>query len=212
MFSRPAILLLSKHEVVHNYPILEELDIGSVEWSTRSRQALYVGGITRIRGALEMIQAAQHCDANWVIAGPIEAAIKGQLEAAQSEHFKLAGYLDRPQVVAALRQSMVGLCILHPTINYIDSMPIKLFEYMAAGIPVVASDFPFWRELVGDSDSAVFVDPLDPKAIGTAIQSLLDDPKRAQAMGKRGQSLVRMRCNWQAEERVLISLYERLLS
>ena len=202
----------ARAEVIHNYPILEELDVGPVEWSSRAREVLYVGGITRIRGALEMTEATAHCDAQWVIAGPVEEAIRGQLEAAQSSTFKLAGYLNRTQVVAALRRAMVGLCVLHPTINYIDSMPIKLFEYMAAGIPVVASDFPLWRQLVGDSGAAIFVDPLDPKAIGEAIQSLLDDPGRAEQMGAAGKARVMNGFHWGIERERLVRLYNDLLA
>ena len=159
-----------------------------------------------------MVKASEHCDAQWVIAGPVEAAIKEQLEGAQSENFTLAGYLDRPQVVDALRRAMVGLCVLHPTVNYIDSMPIKLFEYMAAGIPVIASDFPLWRELVGDSGAAIFVDPLDPEAIGHAIQSLLDDPTRAEQMGAAGKARVMGGFHWGVERDRLVHLYKDLLS
>ena len=202
----------ARAEVVHNYPILEELDIGPVDWATRHREVLYVGGITRIRGALEMVNASAHCDAKWVVAGPIEEAIRGSLEAAQSSTFTLAGYLDRAQVVAALRRAMVGLCVLHPTINYIDSMPIKLFEYMAAGIPVIASDFPLWRQLVGDSGAAIFVDPLNPRAIGEAIQSLLDDPERAERMGAAGKARVMSGFHWGIERDRLVGLYNDLLA
>jgi glycosyltransferase involved in cell wall biosynthesis len=91
---------------------------------------------------------------------------------------------------------------------HLESLPIKLFEYMAAGIPVVASDFPAWRELVGDA--GVLIDPYDVGAIAEAIDTLLGDPDTAEAMGARGREAVRERYGWEAEAERLLSLYERL--
>ena len=51
------------------------------------------------------------------------------------------GYLNREQVVETLKRSKVGIVTLYPKINYLDSQPVKMFEYMAAGIPIIASDF-----------------------------------------------------------------------
>ena len=68
------------------------------------------------------------------------------------------------------------MVILHPVINYLDALPVKMFEYMASSIPVVASDFPLWREIVENNECGLCVDPLNPKAIGEAIQYLIDHP------------------------------------
>lgn len=199
-------------EAINNYPMLEELDLGQTDWTGKKRQAIYIGGITAIRGAREMLQAIQSTDTNLLLAGPIEATLTEELEAAaKGAQIELAGVLDRPQVVVALRESMVGLCVLHPTINYLDSTPIKLFEYMAAGLPVIASDFPRWRELVGDSGAAIFVDPKDPTAIADAIRSLINDPARAEQMGEAGRRRVHSGYHWGLELKKLVALYESLL-
>jgi glycosyltransferase involved in cell wall biosynthesis len=91
-----------------------------------------------------------------------------------------------------------------------ESLPLKLFEYMSAGLPVIASDFPYWRELLDPIGCAIFVDSLDPKQIAAAIDDLLADEKRAQEMGQRGAVAVRERLNWRHEETKLLALYQRL--
>jgi glycosyltransferase involved in cell wall biosynthesis len=199
-------------EVVNNYPILDELSNGPVDWSKKKRQAFYVGGITAIRGAREMVAALDHTDARLILGGPVEASLEEELScAAAGGSVDLPGFLDRPTVARHLAESMVGLCVLHPTPNYVDATPIKLFEYMGSELPVIASDFPRWRELVGESGAALFVDPLDPAAIGAAIQHLIDHPDEAEAMGKSGRQRVLAGFNWGVEVQKLFALYERLL-
>ena len=77
---------------------------------------------------------------------------------------------------------------------------------------VVASDFALWRDLVEGEGVGICVDPASPEDIAKAVLQIADDLDGAEAMGRRGQALVRDRCNWQREERALIELYERLLS
>jgi len=66
---------------------------------------------------------------------------------------------------------------LHPTPNHLESLPIKMFEYMAAGLPVIASDFPVWRDIVDRFQCGLLVDPLG------ALHSFLRHPS-----GTRGHN------------------------
>ena len=106
----------------------------------------------------------------------------------------------------------VGLVVFQPVENYIDAQPTKLFEYLASGVPVVASDFPVWREIVAAVDAGLLVDPTDPAAVSAAIDALLDDPERAAAMGRRGRAAVLERYRWEPQGARLVDLYSRLLA
>jgi glycosyltransferase involved in cell wall biosynthesis len=61
----------------------------------------------------------------------------------------------------------------HPISNYLESYSTKMFEYMACGVPVVCSDFPFWQWIIADADCGVTVDPMDPEAVAKVVESLV---------------------------------------
>ena len=75
-------------------------------------------------------------------------------------NIKYLGWMEHPQVLALYPSVKIGINLLYPTPSHRDSQPIKLYEYLAAGIPVIASDFPEFRELL--EGCGVLVDPMHP--------------------------------------------------
>ena len=100
-----------------------------------------------------------------------------------------------------------GIVLYQPARNHTDSQPIKLFEYMAAGLPVIASDFPLWQEIITESGCGICVDPKDAQAVKDAIEYLLDHPQEGQEMGRRGREAVIEKYSWVSESEVLQELY-----
>jgi glycosyltransferase involved in cell wall biosynthesis len=85
-----------------------------------------------------------------------------------------------------------------------------MFEYMAAGIPVIASDFPLWREIVLGNQCGLCLDPMDPATIAKAIDYLLQHPNEARQMGENGRRAVLERYNWSVEEVKLLDFYNNV--
>jgi glycosyltransferase involved in cell wall biosynthesis len=203
---------------VHNYPIPAELQILRPVFYEERRPPYfaYIGGLTRIRGAREMVEAV-----SLVANGKVRLCIAGlcqPLEYQQEiqelpgwKRVKYFGWADRMQVAEILGSVRAGLVVLQPTPNYKEAYPIKMFEYMAAGLPVIASDFPLWRRIIDEAGCGLLVDPLDPRAIARAMQWILDNPKEAEAMGCRGKAAVAGRYNWDSQAVKLVGLYQRLL-
>ncbi|NEP01157.1 MAG: glycosyltransferase family 4 protein [Symploca sp. SIO2E9] len=213
-FIRDRFLKLGCHAVdVNNYPILSELNLSNVDFSQKERAVCYVGGISDIRGIFEMIEAIGKTDAKLLLAGKF--ANRDQRNQALAmpgwTNVQELGQLNRDEVAQTLARSLAGLVVLHPIINYIDALPVKMFEYMAAGIPVIASNFPLWRDIVEGNQCGICVDSLAPKAIAEAIEWIVDHPKEAKSMGENGRKAVEEKYNWETEAKKLCSLYSELL-
>jgi glycosyltransferase involved in cell wall biosynthesis len=200
---------------VDNYPILGELD-ATLPWSAKSPEVCYVGSIAGIRGIREIVRAMELIGGGATLslvgafAEPdVEAEVKGY---GGWQRVNALGVQDRQGVRETLGRSVAGLVTLHPVVNYLDALPIKMFEYMAAGIPVIASNFPLWREIVEGNRCGICVDPLNPREIAAAIESLIHDRVLAEEMGANGARAVRDHFNWGAEEQKLLAFYGRIFA
>lgn len=200
---------------INNFPLLDEL-VSDAPWAGKRREVCYVGGIVTVRGVGEAVHAMGQVttDVRLNLAGPFdERALEAKIRAdAGWTRVNELGFLGRQQVRDVLGRSMAGLVTLHPVANLIDALPIKMFEYMSASIPVIASDFPLWREIVGGSQCGVLVDPFDTKAIARAIDFLVTHPDEARRMGENGRKAVIERYNWPVQEKKLLAFYERLVT
>ena len=197
---------------INNYPLPSELADG-VQAATAGRSVCYIGGIGLIRGALEMVSALEHVDATLLLAGAFEnAGTEARLRALPGwRKVNYRGSVSRAEVRRIMAASRAGLIFFHPEPNHVDAQPNKMFEYMSAGLPVLASDFPLWRSLLEDAGAGRCADPLDPHAIAACIAALLDDPVQAQAMGERGRRAVHSVYHWAHEEKKLVQLYRDVM-
>jgi len=212
-FIRDKFLKINSNTLdINNFPLLDEL-ANTSDWDLKANEVVYVGGISKIRGIEEVILAMDFTQGVRLnLAGQfIEKALEEQVKNHEAwSKVNELGFLNRQQVNEVLAKSRAGLVTLQPVINYIDALPVKMFEYMSAGIPIIASNFPLWREIVEGNQCGLCVDPLEPKAIGEAIQFLIDHPAEAEKMGKNGRQAVEQKYNWSIEEDKLLKLYKEL--
>lgn len=199
--------------LVANYPRLEEIR-PAARWSDRERAACYVGGISRVRGAPWLVDATAHLDAELHLAGTFESpTLQRELERSEGwSRVRYAGRLAREEVAALLARVKVGVIPLQPIANYVDAYPVKLFEYFAAGLPVVATDVPRWRAVLEAHDCGVCVPFGRPELLGAAITRVLDDDEAARAMGERARRAAEERYSWETQAAALVALYDELLA
>jgi len=206
--------------VVHNFPYAEELIVAgdvTTSWSTRRQSVAYVGGIMSQRAIHEMVSAMallpDSLRATLELAGPELLSQRDREETRRNSGWarvKYHGFVDQKTTFDILKSVRAGLVLFHPEPNHLESMPQKIFEYMGAGLPVIASDFPLWRRIIGNAGCGFFVNPKSPTEIAEAIEYVLTHPAEAEEIGRRGQAAVLERFNWHSESEKLITLYREI--
>ena len=119
----------------------------------------------------------------------------------------MLGYLKPDQIADYIQKSRIGMCTLHRLENFAYTTPVKSFEYLINGLPLIMTDFPFWEEFY--NGTALFVDPKDPKEISTQILNLISNKDQYNEMSSKGIKLALSHC-WENEEKKLLNLYKKL--
>jgi glycosyltransferase involved in cell wall biosynthesis len=201
---------------VRNYPRTELFTNGPERPSASFPTLIFAGLISETRGALAMLDAV----------GAVPASFKARLQ--------LFGTTDRPEtmtamqghtgwtrvdymgrrpwreVIASYQSASIGLLLYEPTAEQLACMPVKLFELLLSGLPVVASDIPYWRSLLEGNPAVFFVPYGDAEAAARLISDMLSRPDDMRELGTQGAAHARLRVSWNSQAEKLIDLYDRL--
>lgn len=212
-FIRDRFLKIHKNTVdINNYPLPDEIDL--VDFiGDKQNKICFIGGISDIRGTIQVVQALEYCDVELDLAGEIEVEFKRELQTlAGWKKVNELGFIDRSAALQVKKESIAGIVTFLPLPNHINAQPNKIFEYMASGLPVIGSNFPLWQQIIAENNCGICVDPERPKEISEAINFIRNNPIEAREMGARGRILVTEKYNWKVEEQKLVSLYNDLIS
>lgn len=210
-FIRDTLMKINPNTIdVNNFPVIGELD-AAIPWANKRAEVCYVGGIGAIRGIRELVHAGAllQSAARLNLVGQFsEPAVEAEVKAHHGwARVNELGFIDRAGVREVMKRSAVGVVTFHPLPNHLDSHPTKMFEYMSSGIPVIASNFPLWREIIEGNQCGLCVDPHDPKAIAAAIDYLVSNPDVAKRMGENGRKAVLEKYNWSVQAIKLTDFY-----
>ena len=214
-FIRDKFLLYNKNSIdINNFPLSREILVDEKqETNHKENNICYIGGITEIRGIKELVNALEYAPKiRLKLAGEFSpksfkdtvSKVKGWNQVDE------LGFIGRNESLALKNNSIAGLVTFYPEQNHINAQPNKIFEYMASGLPVIGSKFPFWEEIITKNNAGLCVDPMSPIAIGEAINYILNNPNEAKIMGENGRKMVIEKYNWDIEKKKLIDLYQEL--
>jgi glycosyltransferase involved in cell wall biosynthesis len=165
-------------------------------------RAVYVGRVARARGAMELIEVGRRLRGELTVEviGDAETDVQVLLEEAHARgDVQWLGFVPNPEALRRIDGAMAGLSLLHDLPNFRGSMPTKVVEYLACGLPVVTTPLPLAAALVEACDGGHVVGFGDIDAVVAALRMLQSDPKARSQAAQRGRSHVLAHHSWEVE-------------
>lgn len=207
---------------IANYPPLEMFGPPTcINYMDKSANIIFTGGMTENRGIRELVKAIaevkeEYPQVKLYLVGLFgsdyfEKEIKNLIrELGLGRNIQLIGMIPFEEVNQWLQKCRIGIFPYLPYEHYKMGLPVKLLEYMAAGLAVVSSDFPLNREVISGANCGVLIKPGDVKDLAKALKTLLGDPLRVRRLGERGRRAILEKYNWDADKIKLLDLYKSL--
>lgn len=204
-----------KVTVVRNLPVLTSIDkIKPVDEDVKKETVIYAGMLTEIRGIKELIEAVGYLEGEvelWLFGKWDDSAFHNKCKKLHGyKYVKEMGFIPQDDVYAYMKKASIGVVNFWPVPNHIRTLPNKPFEYMACSIPMVMSDFKYWKDIF--NGCYLPVNPKDPKEICQSIKYLIENKESAKRIGLKGRELVESEYSWEAEKNKLFKLYRDILS
>lgn len=212
--------LKTETERIENYPLLRLSKIP--KYLSQQKHIIYLGKMTKIRGICELIKAfalviKKHPGWKLHLVGTIKPISFSReikkliVELTIKQDIKLIPWVSYEEKEKYSSQACIGVVTYLPYANNISCLPNKLFDYMLVGLPIVASNFPLYKEIVEKNKCGICLDPTSPEKIAKAIEYLIEHPDQAKKMGENGRKVVLEKYNWENEGKKLLKIYDELI-
>jgi glycosyltransferase involved in cell wall biosynthesis len=187
------------HPVVPNLPWLP----ADVPPAGSAHRVVHVGRLSLGRGARELLALGARLSASGgpslVLAGPADAEVAAAVARAHERGtVSWHGLLPNDRALDLVRGAVAGLALLHDLPNYRGSLPTKIVEYLAHGVPAIATPLPIAREVIEASGGGLLVPFQDVDAVAAAIDRLTTDEVARRRLGDAGRSYVAAAHSWDA--------------
>jgi len=204
-------------EMITNYPIIDNEETTRVPSSSKTNSFVFAGGICEDWTHETILDALLKTDGTYTLMGTGDDGYISKLKRhAAWPKVNFYGKVLHEKVADMMSCCFAGLAVLNYSRNSGGRLGTlgntKLFEYMAAGLPIICTDFVLWRQIIEKWQCGVCVSPCDAGALAKAMQYLIDNPDIAKQMGENGRRAVLEEFNWGKEEKKLISLYNELVN
>lgn len=207
-------------ELVLNFPLIDRDKVKERPLrTTNDIKICYAGTISDAWNIPTLINAIENLnDVKFNLAGWTDDELMGRMKSLIGwEKVNYFGKLPKQEVNEKVySHSDIGVALYHYSPlckGKIGNMSNnKLFEYLLMGMPVICTDFDLWKEVVEKNHCGICVNPSDANAIMEAIVYIQKNQKEAYQMGLNGQKAVLAEYNWDSQERILFSVYEKIVN
>lgn len=183
---------------------------------------MYIGSISVNRGIYQLLDLVirvkiEFPDIRLILIGPfsddsLDANVQKYIRHNNIEdNVQIRGSMKNVEAYPVIAKCMIGLALLLPEPNFTKSLPTKMFEYMALGLPVVVSNFPRWEDIVKSHQAGVVVDPFDIASISEVVSSILAN-ENLYAELSHNAKVAAQEYSWETESIILQNFLDNVLS
>lgn len=204
--------------IIGHYPSINLFETAAPVFSRNILQMIYIGRLSQDRGTLiyiDVLRSLLHAgiEARLILAGTFTPSAESEILQTYmhdlEDQVEITGWIPYEGIPALLKCCDIGLAIFKPEPRYVNALPVKMFEYMAAGLPVVASRFPVISQVISTHDCGMLIGPNDsPEVIAGQILNWWKNPLLPMRLGNNGRLAVMNTYSWEALLLKLIKLYE----
>lgn len=217
-YTKRRFVMSKRLVLLPNYPLFEPL-IKNIKpkrnvYKDGKFKMVFIGGISIARGLETMLNILKSLEKEYEIhLYGLISGTKSMKIINESDRFIYHGAIQPPQVISTFSIYDVGLCFYEKSLGYehAGENSQKFFEYMAAGIPIICSNFPKFKEIVEGENAGITVENNDYKTIASFIISLKKDEKLRKLLGENGRKAIKEKFNWEICEHSLIELCKEIV-
>jgi glycosyltransferase involved in cell wall biosynthesis len=207
--------------IIRNYASTELLHRVVTDYSSRPDAVVFIGSNYEANGTFLFLTIAERMltrrsGVRFIMAdrwadSTTRARALEFIRTRRLENVSIVPNVSPQKIVEHLNSATIGISADLRVAQRIKALPTKLFEYMVAGLPVVASDLPNSISLARQTGAILLCQPEDPNTFVSAIETLVDDRARARAMGQRGQQVFRETLSWESQGDALDNFYHQIM-
>ncbi len=208
---------VSRHKLItiRNVPPLEFINC-SVNKNEKKNRILYIGLLSRKRGIKEMVEAMNYVNSNvnLLLVGSFNSPdFEREIRKIANEKVKFVDQVPYKDIPDFIKTAKIGLICFYPEPNHLGALSgrnNKIYEYMAGGLAIIASNLPTWKEIIEGRSFGITVNPKSPRDIASAVDYLLDNPEVLNQMSENGFKAFNEIYNWDIEKEKFLQAYSRL--
>ncbi|RLC45729.1 MAG: hypothetical protein DRH57_07455, partial [Candidatus Cloacimonadota bacterium] len=201
-------------EIVANYPTKSKKIVNNAE----SSDFIYIGGLSEQRGILQILKLSTLLKKyKFLLIGTyknkhFQKYCENYILTNNLHNVKIIGQIAHQQIFSYLKNSKIGLCLLCPKIKrYQQAEPIKIFEYLQAGLPVIANKSIMIDNILTKNKCGITVNYDNLTEIADWCVNLIEDKKLYQSYSEHCKKIIENKYNWQNEAKKLKKLYNKIL-
>ena len=198
---------------VKNFPLTYGVTSQSI-YNPNTNTVCYTGGLTRIRAIKEMVIACSRADVKLIVAGEFDDSEyqKEVMSLPEWNSVEYLGFLPSTELKEkVLDRASIGIILFINVPNHVNAIPTKQFEYMQAGLPVIASkEVLFCKQVTEEENCGLVVDPLNIDEVAQAIRTITSDSELAKQMSANAKQASADKYNWLSQEKSLLEFYQSL--